>query len=108
MTAQRRWTPTNVAPLRKFWWVDFPPEDEVGAMRFTTPTGMKLTPDQEVRISIHVGPFVVGRRRSRWWRKYHDPASIRFRERLLFVRERRSSPPVAMGVLEHGAWSAHG
>jgi hypothetical protein len=64
MTAQRRWTPTNVAPLRKFWWVDFPPEYEVVAMRFTTPTGTKLTPDQKVRISIHVGPFVSGRRRS--------------------------------------------
>src|SRR5262245_28543243 len=46
---QRRWTPSNVAPFQKFWWVDFPPVDLVGdytyeviVMRFKTPTGASL------------------------------------------------------------------
>lgn len=90
--AQRRWTPTNVAPLQKFWWVDFPPEDEVGdyeyevvAMRFTTPTGMKLTPDQKVQVAIHVGPFVSGKLEMGFTRGYLSSQAYadRFRNRAL-------------------------
>jgi hypothetical protein len=65
---QRKWTDTNVAPLQKFWWVDFPPEDkpgeytyEVQVMRFKTATGFRLRADQTVRVSLYVGPFSSGK-----------------------------------------------
>lgn len=64
--AGRKWTPTKTAPFQKFWWVDFPPEDKVGAyeyevtaMRFKTPTSTKLEADQKVSLKIDVGPFTT-------------------------------------------------
>ena len=65
---QLRWTPSNKAPFQKFWWVDFPPSEVVGeysyevrVMRFTTPTGTKLSEDQKVMFTLHVGPFEQGK-----------------------------------------------
>lgn len=75
--AQRRWTPTKEAPLQKFWWVDFPPSDvtgeyryEVTVMRFTTPTGKAVVPDQKATLSIHVGPFAEGKLEMAFTRGY--------------------------------------
>ncbi|MEO8502380.1 MAG: phospholipase D-like domain-containing protein [Acidobacteriota bacterium] len=66
--AERRFTPTDKAPLQKFWWVDFPPDlkpgayrYEVTAMRFAKPDGSKLSADQKVTVEIPGGPFVRGR-----------------------------------------------
>lgn len=66
--AQRKWTPTNVAPLQKFWWVDFPPSDEVGeytyevsVMRFVSADGKKLSTDQQAAVTTQVAPFRQGK-----------------------------------------------
>lgn len=60
----RDWTPSNVAPFQKFWWVDFPPdihggdvEYEITAMRFTGKDTSRLEPGQTVTLKVPVGPF---------------------------------------------------
>jgi phosphatidylserine/phosphatidylglycerophosphate/cardiolipin synthase-like enzyme len=62
--AHRRWTPTDDAPLQKFWWVDFPPSEESGeytydvrVKRFKTPKGTELSEDQQATVTLYVGPF---------------------------------------------------
>ncbi len=66
--AERRFTPTNQAPLQKFWWVDFPPDlkpgvfrYEVTVMRYLVSDGSKLSADQKVTLEIDGGPFTRGR-----------------------------------------------
>ncbi len=57
--SQRRWTPTNVAPLQKFHWAHFPPELQPGpyryavtAMRFGEPDGSRLEPGPTVELEL--------------------------------------------------------
>jgi phosphatidylserine/phosphatidylglycerophosphate/cardiolipin synthase-like enzyme len=58
---QRRWTPTDQAPIQKFRWTDFPPDVEKGtftyeatAMRFKSAdsTALEAGPSAEVRVEI--------------------------------------------------------
>lgn len=74
---QRKWTDSNKAPFQKFWWVDFPPEDEAGeytyevhVMRFKTATGAALKPDQSVSVTLYVGPFSSGKLEMAFTRGY--------------------------------------
>ena len=65
--AQRKWFPTSEAPYQKFWWVDFPPENdssnyeyEVTVMRFVEPHSAKLKPDQKLTVTASCKPFKQG------------------------------------------------
>ncbi|RZI40480.1 phospholipase [Herbaspirillum sp. HC18] len=65
--SDRKWFPTDEAPFQKFWWVDFPPEDDIGSFeyevtvkRFTEPHSAKMRDDQSVKISIACSPFKQG------------------------------------------------
>lgn len=64
----RKWTPSSEAPFQKFWWVDFPPEDEHGeytyeatVMRFAKDNvENKLVADQIAAVPVELGPFQQG------------------------------------------------
>ncbi len=53
--SQRRWTPTNVAPLQKFQWAHFPPDVAGGSYRYRT-TAMLFVEDDGSKLAE--GPSV--------------------------------------------------
>jgi phosphatidylserine/phosphatidylglycerophosphate/cardiolipin synthase-like enzyme len=62
---QRAWTPSNLAPLQKFRWVDFPPDImpgiyqfEVSAMYFNQGDGLKTGPT--IAVSVELMPAATG------------------------------------------------
>lgn len=64
---QRKWYSSLEAPFQKFWWVDFPPEDEPGVyryevtvMRFTEKHTSSICPDQKVVLDVSCMPFKQG------------------------------------------------
>lgn len=59
--------PSTESPFQKFWWVDFPPEDQFGeyeyqvtVRRFTAADSTDLADDQQVKLNITVQPFKEG------------------------------------------------
>ncbi|MDR5816307.1 phospholipase D-like domain-containing protein [Caballeronia sp. LZ033] len=62
--------PSNTAPFQKFWWIDFPPEDSKGSLRYEVivrrfkdgndDTSIELVDDQRVKLEIEVAPFRSG------------------------------------------------
>ena len=54
-------------PFQKFWWLDFPAPENVGpteylvtVKRFKAPDGSELSSDQQVQLTLDVGPFKGG------------------------------------------------
>jgi phosphatidylserine/phosphatidylglycerophosphate/cardiolipin synthase-like enzyme len=65
--SERKWFSTNEAPYQKFWWVDFPPEEDSGTYeyevcvkRFVKDHSAELTDDQKVQFTIDCKPFQDG------------------------------------------------
>jgi phosphatidylserine/phosphatidylglycerophosphate/cardiolipin synthase-like enzyme len=65
-TRTRKWFATSEAPFQKFWWVDFPPENdadyeyEVTVMRFLESHNARLKADQQLTVRAVCRPFKQG------------------------------------------------